>query len=260
MFVDDHQLNWDVYLPLVMMAYRSTVQETIGVSPNKMMFGREVNLPIDLIVGCPPDSETVSGSLYVHDLQTKIQQAHQHARKHYKVAARRQKKNYDIKASGAAYSRGDFVWLFAPIKKKGLSSKLQRYWEGPYLIVNRLSDALYRIQKSPRTKCKIVHFNRLKKYKGHDHTAWIDSLDPEVRVASPDQDQEKEAQCRPDNWDSESESSDEDDDPASRNAQMSNVDRLSDKEGSEESFQVIPSSTRRSKRIIRKPKRLIEEI
>lgn len=38
---------------LLMLAYRSSVHESTGVSPCAMMFGRQVNLPIDLVMGRP---------------------------------------------------------------------------------------------------------------------------------------------------------------------------------------------------------------
>ena len=44
----------------------------------------------------PPDSQNLCGSMYV-------QHGHQHVRKHYKMAAQCQKKNYDIKASENFY-------------------------------------------------------------------------------------------------------------------------------------------------------------
>jgi hypothetical protein len=34
-----------------MLAYRSPEHENIGTSPNSMMFGRELNLPVDLLLG-----------------------------------------------------------------------------------------------------------------------------------------------------------------------------------------------------------------
>lgn len=39
-----------------MMAYRSSVHESTGVSPAEMVFGRPINLPIDLILGTPTPS------------------------------------------------------------------------------------------------------------------------------------------------------------------------------------------------------------
>ena len=44
MFVDSNQNNWDWYLPLLMMACRSSVHE---FTPNDMMLGREIMLPAD---------------------------------------------------------------------------------------------------------------------------------------------------------------------------------------------------------------------
>ena len=46
-FVNDHHTDWDVHLPFTMLAYRSSVNETTGLTPN-MMFGREVPTPYDL--------------------------------------------------------------------------------------------------------------------------------------------------------------------------------------------------------------------
>ena len=40
---------------MVMIAYRSTTQETTDISPNRMMMGQQFSLPIDLLFGNPPD-------------------------------------------------------------------------------------------------------------------------------------------------------------------------------------------------------------
>lgn len=40
-FVNEHHSDWDVHLPYVMMAYRSSIQETTGMTPNMLMLGRE---------------------------------------------------------------------------------------------------------------------------------------------------------------------------------------------------------------------------
>ena len=49
-FVNDTQQDWDEYIPLLMMAYRSSIQESIGVSPNEMVFGRPIYLPVDVVL------------------------------------------------------------------------------------------------------------------------------------------------------------------------------------------------------------------
>ncbi|PIK60525.1 Retrovirus-related Pol polyprotein from transposon [Apostichopus japonicus] len=45
--VDSDQKNWDKCIPLVMMAYRSSIHESTGHSPAEMMLGREIPLPVD---------------------------------------------------------------------------------------------------------------------------------------------------------------------------------------------------------------------
>ena len=50
-FVNLNQKDWDQQLPLLMMACRSSVHESTGFTPNEMMLGRAVLLPLDLVIG-----------------------------------------------------------------------------------------------------------------------------------------------------------------------------------------------------------------
>ena len=52
--------------------------------------------------------------------------------------------------------------MFNPVRKKGVSPKLQSFWDGPFLVVQKLSDLVYKIQKSPTAKPRVVHHDRLK--------------------------------------------------------------------------------------------------
>jgi hypothetical protein len=56
MYVNTNQTDWDKYLSLLTMAYRSTPQESTNLTPNMLMLGKEINLPIDLIVGSPENN------------------------------------------------------------------------------------------------------------------------------------------------------------------------------------------------------------
>ena len=59
---------------------------------------------------------------------------------------------YDHKAQNYVYGfeHRDPVWLHNPRHKKDRTPKLQRPWEGPYLVTSCLDDLDYRIQKGPR--------------------------------------------------------------------------------------------------------------
>ena len=61
MMVSENQFDWDDQLPYVLMAYRSSVQESTQETPNLMCFGREISLPIDVATPPPPDEIALSG-------------------------------------------------------------------------------------------------------------------------------------------------------------------------------------------------------
>ena len=73
---------------------------------------------------------------------------------------------YDRKANFSELTVGDALWFHSPIRKQGLSLKLQSSWKCPYIIIEKLSNILYKIQESPRGKPKMVHYDRLKVYQG----------------------------------------------------------------------------------------------
>jgi transposase InsO family protein len=54
--------SWDEYLPQVMMAYRSAMHSTTHYSPNKMLFGREIMLPLEVMVGHPEQENKQNNS------------------------------------------------------------------------------------------------------------------------------------------------------------------------------------------------------
>ena len=163
MYVCDDQSDWDTHIPYVMMSYRASEQETTGVSPNRMMFGREVMLPLDLLVAQPSlENEYVNAEAYASQAYSNMQKAFEVARNHIVGEQKRQKRLYDAKLKGNPYKAGDKVWLYRPLRKMGVSPKLQSYWAGPYIVNKRISDAVYRIKNIKTGQRIVIHFDRLK--------------------------------------------------------------------------------------------------
>ena len=73
----------------------------------------------------------------------------------------------------STFGSGHFVWLHNPQRKKGISPKLRWPWEGPYVVVEWLNDVVYRIQRGPQKKPKVVHRDRLWKYSGVECPDWF---------------------------------------------------------------------------------------
>jgi hypothetical protein len=51
--VSTHQRDWDERLPIFLLAYRGSTHDTTGMTPDNMVFGRELRLPCDLLCGAP---------------------------------------------------------------------------------------------------------------------------------------------------------------------------------------------------------------
>jgi transposase InsO family protein len=50
-----HQRDWDERLPLFLLAYRASTHNTMGSTPASLVFGRELQLPCDLLFRAPPE-------------------------------------------------------------------------------------------------------------------------------------------------------------------------------------------------------------
>jgi len=161
-YVDNKPENWDQYLSLTSMAYRASEHTSSGFTPNKLMLGREVILPTDLLVGKTPDEAPKNLPRFVANYRNAMWEANEEARKQLGTAIRHQKVTYDLKVHGQSFNDGDMVWLHQTLRKKGKSPKLQVKWTGPWRIVKKITDVTYLITKTNHKATQIVHFNRLK--------------------------------------------------------------------------------------------------
>ena len=94
-----NQSNWDEHLTFISMAYRATPQSSTGLSPNFMMFGRELSMPVDIMIGTTPDTPKSSFE-YIQKLQNILSEAYKLARLNLHESAARQKKYYNSRAHG----------------------------------------------------------------------------------------------------------------------------------------------------------------
>ena len=99
LFAGKNRDDWDDLLPAVMMAYRSSVHESTGFSPYRLMFGEECTLPMD--IGLPKEQSDTPDSLtspYVIWVRDALEEAYEQVRQHSGQAVQRQKRLYDRRA------------------------------------------------------------------------------------------------------------------------------------------------------------------
>ena len=161
--VRSDQRDWCDRLPGVMTAYRASVHESTRFSPNRLMFGRENRLPIDIVLGDMHEAQQEENlEEYVAEQRNRLQEDFELARKHLGGAACRRKDRYDTKVKSQESREGQLVWYFYPRKRQGLSPKWQSWYTGPYYVVRLLDSHNVVIQKNRRSKPQIVHRDKLK--------------------------------------------------------------------------------------------------
>ena len=106
-------------------------------------------------------------------LEQKLLNIHDFARKHLDISSESMERRYDIKIHKIPYTVGDAVWYYNPKRKVGFKPKLQRPWKGPMVVVECLNDVLFRIQSGPKSKPCVVHHDKLKPYLGVDKPNWF---------------------------------------------------------------------------------------
>ena len=164
-YVSTNHKDWDEQLPFVMMAYRSSDHETTGMSPNMFMFGREVSTPLDLMFEMPSLVKPIPNNQWVWELQDRIERAHATVRQYTQQSMRRQKQVHDSRISYEQFNTGDQVFVYFPIGQSGTSSKLTSFWRGPFSIVGKLSDVLYKVNCGRNGTVQVIHCNRIRSCK-----------------------------------------------------------------------------------------------
>ncbi|XP_018378045.1 PREDICTED: uncharacterized protein LOC108770817 [Trachymyrmex cornetzi] len=141
-FVAGNQKDWDRWIAMYLLAYRSSKHETTGVTPAELYFARDLRLLVDLLRGNPSklEGEVFSSEGYLNEIKQKSQEIHEDVRKRVDIKSSRTKTWYDQKARQIYFKEGQKVWLYNPRKMIGKTPKFQSNWEGPYFVIKKLSD------------------------------------------------------------------------------------------------------------------------
>ncbi|KAK3104940.1 hypothetical protein FSP39_013542 [Pinctada imbricata] len=163
--LEEHQKqDWKSYISPLVHAYNCTRHDTTGISPYKLMFGREPRLPIDMAFGTYHQPEQHRNTTkYIEDLKSRMKYAYDIAQKNTQKNQQKHKKNYDIKVNASSLEVGDRV-LVRIVKFDGRHKLMNRWEEDVYLITAKPNPdvPVYKVKKENGSgKVRTLHRNLL---------------------------------------------------------------------------------------------------
>ena len=121
------------------------------------MLGREVSTTLDLMFEIPSSVKVIPNNQWVWILQERLETATDLSRQNTKQAIQRQKLVHNKWSLFETFNKSDKVLVYFPVKKVGTSSKFNSFWKGPFEVVDKISDVLYKVKCGQDLSEKVIH-------------------------------------------------------------------------------------------------------
>ena len=84
-------------------------------------------------------------------VRQKLSEAHAVVRERLGEVHKHQAHIYTMRAVPIVFEPGQSVWLLVPAIPVGTSAKFARLWCGPFTVIEKLSDVVYRVEGTRQT-------------------------------------------------------------------------------------------------------------
>ena len=126
--------DWDIYLPLALNAYRSTVHEATGQTPYMMVHGRQMQQPHYWLAGVENAKESAEPHEYVQSLQEQLRSVWDDATLALQAARLKREQQYNKSAAEPnRFKVGDKVRKLVDVRANG---KFADRFEGPFEVID----------------------------------------------------------------------------------------------------------------------------
>ena len=157
--VHNNPREWDEHLNYVVAAYNRTPHSSTGEAPFFLLKGRDALEPTDLRPPMRNRVLTDQNNVFSQQWQEAIEMS----KSKIVLAQARQKKYYDRSVKECSFKRNDIVLLKIMSVQTG---KFYMRWDGPFIVIKKLSDVNYNISHLDDNYQIVVHVNRLRKWNG----------------------------------------------------------------------------------------------
>lgn len=166
-YVGDNHRTWDKYLAQVACALRSARHETTQLTPNFIMFTREIRLSgteIHPRADNPEEFNALDRSGAVkevfQDVSRRLKQAFERSRKYYNLRRRDERFQLHQRVWKRNYALSD--------ASKGITAKLSPKFDGPYVIIKVLSPWSYELADDTGRSRGVWHAKDIKAHPPDD--------------------------------------------------------------------------------------------
>ena len=161
--------DWDRLIPYLLFAYREIPQSSTGFSPFELLYGRQVQGPLDILRETweARGRSTESVVSYVIAMRKKLSKMRKLVQQNPKQSQAEQKAWYDRNARSREFEPGMEVLVLFPTS----TSKLLARWQGPYKIVRKVGHVNYEVDMTDKKKRKrVLQVNLLRKWHAPNRT------------------------------------------------------------------------------------------
>ena len=142
--------DWDLMLPLVSLAYRTTIHSSLGITPFEALHGFEPRMPFDS--WCPWGKTEAEKSPFVRDLQVRMREIYGAIKDAHDAAVSKNVTAREKTHRVRPFEPGEFVLRYAPKTAEALPDdipnkpKLNDRWSLPGLVVAKGDRGLIIVQ------------------------------------------------------------------------------------------------------------------
>lgn len=159
-YTNTEQTDWCQYISHVTFAYNTAKQETTKYSPFMLVYGREPVLPTEANL---MEDITTSDAIEIREKALFVRNKAVENIQNKQVM---DKTRYDNSHRYVEFLPGDQIKVFTPTRKIGRSEKLLLRWYGPYTVIEKQSDVVYRVRMGGHKNSRIdtIHVSRILPY------------------------------------------------------------------------------------------------
>jgi hypothetical protein len=183
-YATQYPRKWDLYIPGILAAYRSSVHEATKFSPYYLLFGRHMRLPIDATLaaqfGIRESDAALTAAQEIQEAMDNLAEARARADQNESLSREKSAARFNKGRKLVEYQIGDHVRVWMPAIRIGPERKaLAAVWDdGPWEVTKQLGPNTFRVLDLSMRRGN------------HPYTVHTDRMQP---ILSPSWEREKDA-------------------------------------------------------------------